>query len=106
MLWDGAACCHHGDRAKGGWCTVGDSGPVPNWSLGLCTFCTLPSCFLLHCRCTVTFKLVCMLLKGHFTQIKKSDLIIVTSSHADTSGFICLQSIIAVKHIPAALNSA
>lgn len=29
MLWDGATCCHHGDRAKGGRCTVGDSGPVP-----------------------------------------------------------------------------
>lgn len=67
MLWDRAACCHHGDRAKGGWCSVGGSGPVPYRSLGLYTFNTNLSCFPLPCRCTVTLKLVCMMLKSQLT---------------------------------------
>lgn len=71
MLWDRAACCRHGDGAKGGGCTVGDGGPVPNWSPGLCSFGTLLSCFLLPWGCTVTFRVVCML-KGLLTQIKNS----------------------------------
>lgn len=56
MLWDRATCCHHGDQAKGGWCTVGDGGPVPNWSPGL--YGPLLPCSLWPCRCTVTFKLI------------------------------------------------
>lgn len=65
MLWD------PGDWAKGGWRTVGDSGPIPNWSLSLYTFAALVSCLLFPLRCSVALKLISILLKGHFTQINE-----------------------------------
>lgn len=68
MLWD------PGDWAKGGWRTVGDSGPIPNWSLSLYTFTALLSCLLFPRRCSVALKLSSILLKGHFTQINEKRL--------------------------------
>lgn len=82
MLWDGAACCHYGERAKGGWSTVGDSGSVPDWSPGLYRFVTAPLA-IFYCRVHTHSNIqnVLNVVEGSFMPIKFYLVIIVSSHH-------------------------